>query len=488
MLENVLFYSQAIDQIRESGGDDAHMLEDPAPPPRPRPNKEGIRQRRARNTIASRAALQYNTSSAFIPLPGSWTALPLPPLPPPPTATLERTLAMRSEPELRLYPPAGSSDARTAGRSRDPRSASSSGSSTAVPISRLLPRAAATTAPPAAAPRAATAPQLAVAPGLGERSAGYEGVRRAGLDQPVPAHSDRNEEGPRQRGPHSASAQPRPASTTDSPAHGSVVGVWPGGQAAATATIHSHSRLSVASQLSSVAESVRVPAASIARSTRPRLRPQMSQHSRKVATRLLMRAGLSRIAIRVATAGSADVDLGGAAGTASSSANGSRLFESGEAMASSVLDGESDPNGLQGLRAERRKQVKFVDEFGFMHFEDSGAQEAEQAKHYDAWRARGGGSAAKAPRPRLDLRAGSGAKWNALLESFDASALRASGKVKRLVQAGVSPAARARFYYVLSGAAALERPGEYARLTGLPALAIYDVIERDVARCYPDHV
>ncbi|KAJ2753306.1 hypothetical protein IWQ56_006627, partial [Coemansia nantahalensis] len=214
----------------------------------------------------------------------------------------------------------------------------------------------------------------------------------------------------------------------------------------------------------------------------------MSQHSRKVATRLLMRAGLSRIAIRVATAGSADVDLGGAAGTASSSANGSRMFESGEAMASSVLDGESDPNGLQGLRAERRKQVKFVDEFGFMHFEDSGAQEAEQAKHYDAWRARGGGSAAKAPRPRLDLRAGSGAKWNALLESFDASALRASGKVKRLVQAGVSPAARARFYYVLSGAAALERPGEYARLTGLPALAIYDVIERDVARCYPDHV
>ncbi|KAJ1739209.1 hypothetical protein LPJ68_004878 [Coemansia sp. RSA 1086] len=220
---------------------------------------------------------------------------------------------------------------------------------------------------------------------------------------------------------------------------------------------------------------MRLPVAANGRSHRPHLR-KASSHSRKVATRLLMRAGLSRIAIRVAKPGSANKD---------------DVFESSDAIVSSVFDSEvasgveADPDNLQNLKAERRKQVKHVDEFGFMQFEDDDTHDSEHAQQYEAWQQQAGN---KARRPTLDARAASEGKWTALLQSFDAATLRGSRKVKRFVQAGVPQNVRARYYYVLSGATKLARSGEYARLVGLDALPIYDVIERDVARCYPDHV
>ncbi|KAJ1734580.1 hypothetical protein LPJ61_001001 [Coemansia biformis] len=516
MLENVLIYSQAIDQIRESDAVDTSALDAAAAAaPRPRPGKEGIRQRRARNTIASRDALQFTAPSTFIPLPGGWAALPPAPAPAP-ALSLERSLAMRSEPEFRLYTSEGRLGAKAAGRKRDPQpgrsgssmNGSASASRSAVPISRFLPRSTGGRPRNASMSRAATAPLPAADAGAslggggGGDGADFESERRAGLDQPVSTFGVLDG-GLKQRGgaspqtpssslraPHSMYTRPRPYSMADSDS------VATGDQASYAPAARQQSRLSVASRVSSFAESVRIPAASIIKSVPRRHLQQISQHSRKVATRLLMRAGLSRIAIRVATTGSVSKGSGGGGGTGGNGIGGSSsscVFESGDAMASSVADGDAaggielDPNGLQGLKAERRKQVKFVDEFGFMHFEDSDARGSEQIQQYEAWCARSA-SAAKAPRPRLDVRSGSEAKWDALLASFDSTALRASRKVKRLVQAGVAPAARARFYYVLSGAPALEQPGEYARLAGQPSLPIYDVIERDVARCYPDHV
>ncbi|KAJ2354790.1 hypothetical protein GGF43_003061, partial [Coemansia sp. RSA 2618] len=240
-------------------------------------------------------------------------------------------------------------------------------------------------------------------------------------------------------------------------------------------------RHSFASHFSSLAESMRIPASANGKSHHHPHLHQVSSQSRKVATRLLMRAGLSRIAIRVARAGS----------TKDATAGNSSVFESSEAMASSVFGSEAasgieaDPNGLQGLKAERRKQVRLVDEFGFMQFEGD-THESEHTQQYDAWLARAGSSSKR--RPTLDVRAANEGKWETMLQSFDAATLRGSRKVKKLVQAGVPSAVRARFYYVLSGAAKLEQAGEYARLVGQEALPIYDVIERDVARCYPDHV
>ncbi|KAI9503422.1 rab-GTPase-TBC domain-containing protein [Coemansia spiralis] len=82
---------------------------------------------------------------------------------------------------------------------------------------------------------------------------------------------------------------------------------------------------------------------------------------------------------------------------------------------------------------------------------------------------------------------GSEAKWQTLLGAFDAATLRGSRKVKRLVQTGVPESVRPRFYYLMTGAAALERAGEYQRLGSLGAQPIFDIIERDISRCYPDH-
>ncbi|ORX68535.1 TBC-domain-containing protein, partial [Linderina pennispora] len=80
------------------------------------------------------------------------------------------------------------------------------------------------------------------------------------------------------------------------------------------------------------------------------------------------------------------------------------------------------------------------------------------------------------------------AKWGALLRTLDASTMRGSRKIKQLVQAGLPMRLRSQIYYLLSGAPRLEKPHHYAALLAMGDLPIYDVIERDVPRCYPDHV
>ncbi|KAI7823960.1 rab-GTPase-TBC domain-containing protein, partial [Kickxella alabastrina] len=111
-------------------------------------------------------------------------------------------------------------------------------------------------------------------------------------------------------------------------------------------------------------------------------------------------------------------------------------------------------------------------------------RESEYAQQYEAWRAK---NPEKAAQSALHLHPDSEGSWNELMNTFDNSTLRNSRKVKQLVQAGMPPRMRARIYYKLSGAAALEKTGEYTRLVALEKIPIYDVIERDVSRCYPDH-
>ncbi|KAJ1855215.1 hypothetical protein GGH12_003206 [Coemansia sp. RSA 1822] len=524
MLENALFYSQAIEQIREL---DTIGASNPysAAMPRARPGKEDIRQRRARNAIASREVFNITTPSTFIPLPRNKHAMMPPPM------SMDRLWAMRSEPEIKRYVPedrpssrsatvqaerhAKPSRAKTSHGSASGSNSGSNSSSSAVPISRFLPRSIGPATGSAAlsqgvvpptnsvalsrspTPQFSTGDSSSISVSLSRRGSDFahDSERRAGFDQPVPTPSDLDE-GLKQRragSPMTLSSSlraprnsARPHSTADSD-------VLPSDDEGNTREKHgrqvSHvqqsNRHSIASHFSSIAGSMRMPVSANGkphghRGHHPHLH-QLSSHSRKVATRLLMRAGLSRIAIRVARTGPSAKD------TASGSGG---VFESNEAMASSVFGSEAasgidvDPNGLQGLKAERRKQVKLVDEFGFMQFEGD-SHESEHTQLYDAWQARAGDSKR---RPQLDVRAASEGKWQTMLQSFDAATLRGSHKVKKLVQAGVPHEARAQFYYVLSGAAKIEQTGEYARLAGQEALPIYDVIERDVARCYPDHI
>ncbi|KAJ2409230.1 hypothetical protein J3F80_001487 [Coemansia sp. RSA 2526] len=526
MLENALFYSQAVEQIREldtigaSNPYSAAML-------RARPGKEDIRQRRARNAIASREVFNITTPSTFIPLPLNKHAMMPPPM------SMDRMWAMRSEPEIKRYVPENRPSSRSAtaqverhakpsrAKTSHGSTSGSNSSSSAVPISRFLPRSIGPATSSAALSQSvgpatssvalsqsvalsrsptsqlSTGDSSSIAVSLSRRGSDFahDNERRAGFDQPVPTSSDLDE-GLKQRragspmtlssslrAPHSSA---RPHSTADSD-------VLPSDDEGNTrekydrqaSRVQQSNRHSTASHYSSIAGSMRTPVSANGKphghkGNHPHLH-QLSSHSRKVATRLLMRAGLSRIAIRVARTGPLAKDTGSGSGG---------VFESNEAMASSVFGSEAasgievDPNGLQGLKAERRKQVKLVDEFGFMQFEGD-SHESEHTQQYEAWKSRAGDTKR---RPQLDVRAASEGKWQTMLQSFDAATLRGSHKVKKLVQAGVPHGARAQFYYVLSGAAKIEQTGEYARLAGQEPLPIYDVIERDVARCYPDHV
>ncbi|KAJ1766081.1 hypothetical protein LPJ69_001023 [Coemansia sp. RSA 1752] len=487
MLENALFYSQAVEQIREldtigaSNPYSAAML-------RARPGKEDIRQRRARNAIASREVFNITTPSTFIPLPLNKHAMMPPPM------SMDRMWAMRSEPEIKRYVPENRPSSRSTTvqverHAKPSRAKTSHGSTSPATGSVALSR--------SPTSQLSTGDSSSIAVSLSRRGSDFahDNERRAGFDQPVPTSSDLDE-GLKQRragspmtlssslrAPHSSA---RPHSTADSD-------VLPSDDEGnrrekydrQASRVQQSNRHSTASHYSSIAGSMRTPVSANGKphghkGNHPHLH-QLSSHSRKVATRLLMRAGLSRIAIRVARTGPLAKDTGSGSGG---------VFESNEAMASSVFGSEAasgievDPNGLQGLKAERRKQVKLVDEFGFMQFEGD-SHESEHTQQYEAWKSRAGDTKR---RPQLDVRAASEGKWQTMLQSFDAATLRGSHKVKKLVQAGVPHGARAQFYYVLSGAAKIEQTGEYARLAGQEPLPIYDVIERDVARCYPDHV
>ncbi|KAJ2402267.1 hypothetical protein GGI23_000829 [Coemansia sp. RSA 2559] len=507
-LENALFYSQAVEQIRELDIADASNPY-AAAMPRARPGKENIRQRRARNVTASREVFSIvNTGGSFM-----LEADHPPPLPDARLA-LERSRAMRSEPSFKP----------------------SKNGNASVPIGKLLP-------PPHPLPRKHEKPppiDVAEASGCGEGwqdTAGEFQPRRAGLDQPVPLTDDGRAESVKQRGtttPHTFSSSMRPPSSSrgsrqctahNATAVSDILGsenddrdssIISSPQTTSRLPHHRH-RLSVVSYFSTKSAAPPPPTGvfellgGVARMQKQDfVRPQtavpgkrhqtqqqqpppprqLSSHSKKVATRLLMRAGLSSIAIRVARIGHGHAPL-----QRRQTEEGRGAEDAGEGFDTASVNGvELDPNGLLELKTERRKQVKHVDEFGFMEFEGDDARESEHTQQYKTWRAqKAGRSMAHRLERQLqvesaELHAGSDAKWETLLASFDRATLRKSRKVKRLVQAGVPQGMRGRFYYVLSGASAIEKRGEYARLLALAELPIFDVIERDVPRCYPDHV
>ncbi|KAJ1811931.1 hypothetical protein LPJ75_003904 [Coemansia sp. RSA 2598] len=533
MLENALFYSQAIEQIREN---DTVSASNPyaAAVPRARPGKDDIRQRRARNVIASREVFSIITPSTYIPLRSDQ---PLPmfekgSLPPIGGPHLAGPRAMRSEPTFMSAAPArrvagtGKGNAHYAqpgGNKGEPLNGSNG--SSAVPLARILPKQGAMAhsvegngSVTLLGPEPANGGNNIVLSGAVEdQKESWEAARRVGIDQPPELSSNYDEEGIKQRrgilSPQtvasaafttttSSSAAPpssqndvsrsRTHSIAESGALGSDEDIDQRReyQSVRKAPPHSSSdtrnRLSAASQLSSAAgsthSSLHNAVNSLQRYRRNHFQHHHSNHklttqSKKVAMRLLMRAGLSRVAIRVARMGPAIKDA--------------PLFENGDAMASNMFDAEAglngldlDPNGLQGLKAARRKQVKNVDEFGFMHFEGDEDKDMEYTQQYEAWLARNPGKAAHSS---LDMHPDSEDKWETFLDSFDSTVLRSSRKIKQLVQAGMPPRMRARIYFVLSGASTMEVPGEYARLLNLESIPIYDVIERDVSRCYPDH-
>ncbi|KAI9596684.1 rab-GTPase-TBC domain-containing protein [Syncephalis fuscata] len=79
-------------------------------------------------------------------------------------------------------------------------------------------------------------------------------------------------------------------------------------------------------------------------------------------------------------------------------------------------------------------------------------------------------------------------KWNTIMEKFSPSSIRKSKKVRRLVRQGIPDAIRGKVWLYLADTAKYRRPGLYEELKLREPLDIYETIERDIQRCYPNHV
>ncbi|KAG0165765.1 hypothetical protein DFQ28_005993 [Apophysomyces sp. BC1034] len=78
-------------------------------------------------------------------------------------------------------------------------------------------------------------------------------------------------------------------------------------------------------------------------------------------------------------------------------------------------------------------------------------------------------------------------KWLSIVGKLDAGTVKKDAKMKKLVRSGIPASVRARVWQYLAGTDEYKKKGLYQSLLKKPRTDIYDVIERDIARSYPDH-
>ncbi|KAG0049483.1 hypothetical protein BGZ83_005733 [Gryganskiella cystojenkinii] len=79
-------------------------------------------------------------------------------------------------------------------------------------------------------------------------------------------------------------------------------------------------------------------------------------------------------------------------------------------------------------------------------------------------------------------------KWIHAATRLNADHIKKSTKYKKLVRKGIPTSVRGRVWLFLSKADFYRQPGLFEQLQKRPALPIHEVIERDIHRCYPDHI
>ncbi|KAF9426703.1 hypothetical protein BGZ94_006125 [Podila epigama] len=79
-------------------------------------------------------------------------------------------------------------------------------------------------------------------------------------------------------------------------------------------------------------------------------------------------------------------------------------------------------------------------------------------------------------------------KWIHITTRLHADHVRKSRKYKKLVRRGVPTSVRGRVWLFLAKADIYRKPGLFEELQKRGPLPIHEVIERDIHRCYPDHV
>ncbi|KAI8369716.1 rab-GTPase-TBC domain-containing protein [Blakeslea trispora] len=78
-------------------------------------------------------------------------------------------------------------------------------------------------------------------------------------------------------------------------------------------------------------------------------------------------------------------------------------------------------------------------------------------------------------------------KWLSIVNKLDAGTVKKDAKFKKLVRNGIPASVRSRVWQFLAGSADYRRDNQFNKLVQKPHIKIYDVIDRDIARCYPDH-
>ncbi|CDH53403.1 tbc1 domain family member 10a-like [Lichtheimia corymbifera JMRC:FSU:9682] len=78
-------------------------------------------------------------------------------------------------------------------------------------------------------------------------------------------------------------------------------------------------------------------------------------------------------------------------------------------------------------------------------------------------------------------------KWINTVGKMDAGTVKKDAKFKKLVRSGIPASVRARVWQFLADSQRYAKKGTYENLCRKPRTKIYDVIDRDIARCYPDH-
>ncbi|ORX97724.1 RabGAP/TBC [Basidiobolus meristosporus CBS 931.73] len=80
------------------------------------------------------------------------------------------------------------------------------------------------------------------------------------------------------------------------------------------------------------------------------------------------------------------------------------------------------------------------------------------------------------------------AKWIEILSGYNVDYVKHSTRIKRLVGYGIPDSLRGQVWQYLADSHAYRQPGLYRELLSKERLEIYDVIEKDIQRCYPDHI
>ncbi|KAK3808059.1 MAG: rab-GTPase-TBC domain-containing protein [Linnemannia elongata] len=79
-------------------------------------------------------------------------------------------------------------------------------------------------------------------------------------------------------------------------------------------------------------------------------------------------------------------------------------------------------------------------------------------------------------------------KWIHAVSKLQADSVKKSSKYKKLVRRGIPTSVRGKVWLFLAKADVYRRPGLFEKLLKRGPLPIHEVIERDIHRCYPDHV